>query len=200
MYTISKFKMMNTIYLFIVVIALFVLLVVIWYIITSNNLIAKRNRMAQCQSSICVMLKQRNSLIPNLVATVKIYMGHENQTLTRIAELRAQATVASSEAEQIKAGNELSALLPRLQLSVENYPDLKANGQFINLQHAIEEMEMQLQAIRRTYNAAVVDYNNYIEMFPSSWVATRKKHALGLLIEIPESEAADINVNNLFNN
>lgn len=148
-----------------------IILLVLWYIWTANNLIAKRNRVKQCRSGICVALKQRNDMIPNLVAAVKSYMGHENETLTRIAELRSRTFQPSQETEQIRTGNELSSLISKLQLSVEDYPELKASEQFTRLQRSIEDMELQLQAIRRTYNAAVTDYNNSIEMFPSSIVA-----------------------------
>lgn len=175
-----------------------VVLFALWYIVTGNNLIARRNRMEQCRSSICVLLRQRNDMLPNLVAAAKAYMGHENQTLTRITELRAKATEAASEQQQIEGGNAVSSLLPKLQLAVENYPELKADKQFVSLHYSIEEMEQQLQAIRRTYNAAVTDYNNGIQMFPSSWVAARKGFALGELIEIPEAEKQNVNVGELF--
>ena len=174
-------------------IALFILLL-LWYIWTNNNLIAKRNRVKQCRSGICVALKQRNDMIPNLVAAVKSYMGHENQTLTRITELRSGISASTSENEQIKTGNELSSLLSKLHISVEDYPELKASEQFHRLQENIEDMELQLQAIRRTYNAAVTDYNNVIEMFPSSIVARQHRHHQEELIEIPESEQQNINV------
>lgn len=181
-----------------IVLASAVVLFGLWFVVTSNSLIAKRNRVKQCRSGICVALKQRNDMIPNLVASVKTYMGHENETLTRITELRARAAASTDEAEQIQAGNQLSALLPRLQVGVENYPELKANENFIRLQDAIEEMELQLQAIRRTYNAAVVEYNNAVEMFPSSWVAARKGHACEEMIEIPEAEKVNVDVARLF--
>ncbi|MDE6003606.1 MAG: LemA family protein, partial [Prevotella sp.] len=100
--------------------------------------------------------------------------------------------------EQIKGGTEISSLLTRLQVSVEDYPELKSNEQFINLQCQIEEMENELQAIRRTYNAAVTDYNNSIEMFPSSIIASWRKHEQQELIEIPESEMRNVNVTELF--
>lgn len=175
-----------------------VVLLVLWYIWTSNNLIAKRNRVKQCRSGICVALKQRNDMIPNLVAAVKSYMGHENETLIRITELRSRTFQPSQEVEQIKSGNELSALLSKLQLSVEDYPELKANEQFHHLQTSIEEIELQLQAIRRTYNAAVTDYNNSIEMFPSSIVAGQQNHHQEELIDIPEQEQRNVNVAELF--
>ena len=90
-----------------------IILLVLWYIWTGNNLIAKRNRVKQCRSGICVALKQRNDMIPNLVAAVKSYMGHENETLIRIAELRSRTFQPSQESEQIKTGNELSPIMLR---------------------------------------------------------------------------------------
>lgn len=173
-------------------------LLVLWYVWTANNLVVKRNRVKQCRSSICVVLKQRNDLLPNLVAAVKSYMGHESEVLVRIAELRSRMSAAVSEGEQIKTGGELSSLLARLNVSVEDYPELKADGQFHRLQANIEEMELQLQAVRRTYNAAVTDYNNAIEMFPSSVVARRQHHRQEELIEIAEEERRNVDVAALF--
>lgn len=173
------------------------LVILLWAVFTSNNLIAKRNRVKQCKSSICVALKQRNDLIPNLVASVKAYMGHENEVLTRIAELRSTVSTAS-ESEQIKDGTEISSLLARLHVAVEGYPELKANEQFMHLQGQIEEMENELQAIRRTYNAAVTEYNNSIEMFPSSIIASWRKHEQQELVDFPESEMKEIKVGELF--
>ena len=164
---------------------------------TNNSLIAKKNRVKQCRSGICVVLKQRNNLIPNLVASVKAYMGHENEILTRIADLRSRASNAT-ESEQIKSGTEMSSLLSRLNVAVEDYPELKANQQFLHLQVQIEDMENELQAIRRTYNAAATDYNNYIEMFPSSIIASWRKHEQQELIEFPESEIKEVKVGELF--
>lgn len=181
----------------IISIAVILLIILLWAIFISNNLIAKRNRVKQCRSGICVVLKQRNDLIPNLIGAVKTYMGHENEVLTRIAELRSKVASAP-ENEQIKDGTEISSLLTRLQVVVEDYPELKSNEQFINLQWQIEGMENELQAIRRTYNAAVTDYNNSIEMFPSSIIASWRKHEQQELIEIPESEMRNVNVTELF--
>lgn len=173
------------------------LIILLWAVFTSNNLIAKRNRVKQCRSGICVALKQRNDMIPNLVASAKAYMGYENEVLARIVELR--STVATgSESEQIKGGTEISSLLARLHVAVEDYPELKANEQFLNLQRQIVEMENEIQAIRRTYNAAVTDYNNGIEMFPSSVIASMRKHEQQELIEFPESEINEVKVGDLF--
>jgi LemA protein len=179
-------------------VAVLLIVLVLWVIITSNNLIAKRNRVKQCSSGICITLKQRNDLIPNLISAVKVYMGHEHEVLTRIAELRSQAEKAAREDEQIKLGGRLSSLLPKLALAVEAYPDLKASGNFRDLHVSMEEMEAQIQAIRRTYNAAVIDYNNYVEMFPSCLVARRQGHQTETLLEIPEAETVAVNAKDLF--
>lgn len=173
------------------------LLIILWTIFTNNTLIAKRNRVKQCRSGICVALKQRNDLVPGLVASVKAYMGHENEILTRIAELRSKVS-AASEREQIRGGTEISSLLSRLNIAVENYPELKANEQFMHLQLQIQEMENELQAIRRTYNAAVTDYNNAIEMFPSSIIASWRRHERQELVGFPESEIKEVKLGELF--
>lgn len=173
------------------------LIALLWAIFTNNNLIAKKNRVEQCRSGICVVLKQRNELIPNLVASIKAYMGHESQILERVAQLRSKSSSAS-EAEQIKNGTEMSSLLSKLNIAVENYPELQADQQFVNLQVQIEEMENELQAIRRTCNAAITDYNNSIEMFPSSLIASWRKHQQQELIEFPQNELKDVSVEQLF--
>jgi LemA protein len=143
------------------------------------------------------MLKQRNDLIPNLVTTVQAYMGYENATLLKITELRSRIQQTNIEQEQIRFGSELSRKLTDVNLSVENYPELKADKQFNRLQDSIEEMELQLQAARRTFNAAAVDFNNFVQMFPSSIIASVKKYQPYALITIPEAEKANINIQSL---
>ncbi len=193
----NDIRMTSTGMILIISAAVVAVLIIIWGIVTNNNLIAKRNSVKQCRSGICVALKQRNDLIPNLVASVKAYMVHEEHLLTTITQLRTR-TVAAPEDEQIRDGGELSTLLGRLNVAVENYPELKANTQFLHLQGQIEEVENELQAIRRTYNAAVTDYNNAIEMFPSSLIASWGHHTQEELIEIPESEKQPVSVAELF--
>jgi LemA protein len=182
------------------VIAVIILIISLWFIATYNKFIAKNNRVKQTESSICVMLKQRNDMIPNLVAAVQNYVGHENATLTRIAELRSLMQQTGSEQEQIQLGAELSRKLADIKVAVENYPELKADRQFIRLEESIEEMEYQLQAARRTFNAAVVDFNNYVQMFPSNIIAGMKHYRLYELITIPEAEKVNVDVKALFNN
>lgn len=123
--------------------------------------------------------------------------GHENEILTRIAELRSKVS-AAPESGQIKGGTEISSLPARLQVAVENYPELKANGQSMHLQGQIGEMENELQAIRRTYNAAVTDYNNSVEMFPSSVIASWRRHERRELVEFPEGGMKEVKVGELF--
>jgi len=177
-----------------------IFILVLWYIFTYNKFIAKNNRVKQTESTICVMLKQRNDMIPNLVAAVKSYVGHENDTLTRIAELRSMLQQATGEKEQMELGAQLSQSLSKLKISVEAYPELKADKQFLRLEESIEDMEYHLQAARRTFNAAAVDFNNYVQMLPSSLVAGIKHYQCHELITIPEAETANVNVSALFNN
>lgn len=174
-----------------------IILAILWGIAISNSLIAKRNRVRQCRSGICVVIKQRNDLIPNLVATAKTYMRHERETLERITQLRSNRA-DMSEADRISRGAEISSLLGKLNVAVEAYPELKSNIQFRDLQAQISELEDNLQAIRRTYNAAVTAYNNSIEMFPSSIVASWRHHTPEALIEIPQSQQQPVDVARLF--
>jgi LemA protein len=170
----------------------------LWFIATFNKFVAKNNRVKQTESSIDVMLKQRNDMIPNLVAAVQTYMGHENGTLVKIAELRAAIGQTNDKHEQMLLGSELSRKLTSIKVAVENYPELKADRQFLRLEESVEDMECNLQAARRTFNAAAVDFNNYVQMFPSNLVASMKNYRLYELISIPEAEKANVDVNTLF--
>jgi len=183
-----------------IIIVAVVAIILLWFIVTYNKFVAKNNRVKQTKSSISVMLKQRNDMIPNLVAAVQTYMGHENATLVKIAELRAQMLQPHSEHEQMQLGTEMSKALANIKVAVENYPALKADQHFLRLFDGIEEMEFQLQATRRTFNAAVVDFNNYVEMFPSNLIASMKNYKLYELITIPEAEMANVDVKSLFKN
>ena len=182
-----------------IIIAAAAFLIILWFITTYNKFIAKNNRVKQTESTICVMLKQRNDMIPNLVAAVQNYVGHENLTLTRIAELRSLIQQTKNEREQMELGAEMSKKLADIKVSVEQYPELKADKQFLRLEESIGEMEYQLQAARRTFNAAAVDFNNYVQMFPSNMIASMKHYQLYGLITIPEAEMANVDVKSLFN-
>jgi LemA protein len=163
----------------------FLLLVVILY----NSLVGKKNRVDQAFGGVDAQLKKRHDLIPNLVAAVKGYMGHEKSTLVEVTELRAKALSASLPPDQkIALEGQLSQALRGLMVSVESYPELKASENFNQLQRALNEVEEQLSAARRSYNAAVTDYNNGIEMFPGSLLAGALGWARKSVFQAEEAE------------
>jgi LemA protein len=137
-----------------------------------NGLVVKRNAVDNIFASTDALLKKRYDLVPNLVATVRGYAEHERETLERVAELRAEALAGSLPPdEEIRINNELSQALFNVLGVVESYPDLKADENFLHLQRTLTELEEQISAARRAYNAAVTDYNNAIMTFPGNTVA-----------------------------
>jgi len=136
-----------------------------------NSLVQLRNRVKNAWSQIDVQLKRRHDLIPNLVETAKGYMSHERETLTAITEARAKAMGAGSVHDKGAAETQLSAAVSRFMLTVENYPDLKANQNFLSLQEELTATENKIAFARQAYNDAVLFYNNKIEMFPSNVIA-----------------------------
>ncbi len=168
-------------------------------IIVNNRIIGKKNQIKQAFGSIEIYLKKRFDLIPNLIAMLNKYLAHEKETLLKITELRSAAEKASGANEKIKASNELTHIIGGLNINVENYPDLKADKQFTNIEHELSDIEDQISAARRAYNAAVTSYNNTIEMFPASIVAGIRKDQPGTLLEIPKAEQKEINVNQFLN-
>jgi LemA protein len=117
-----------------------------------------------------VQLTQRYDLIPKLVETVKQYMGHERSLLEQIVRLRSQALSSRTPAEKIAADNQLTRAMGQLNVTMENYPQLRSSENFVHLQRSLNEVEEQLAAARRSYNA-VTDYNNAVQTFPSSLIA-----------------------------
>jgi LemA protein len=152
--------------------AVVVLLPMIYVVLTYNTLVALRNHIRDAWSNIDTELKRRYDLIPNLVATVKGYAAHEKDVLERVTELRAQC-IASQGApvEQAVDENQLVAALQRLLAVVENYPQLKADQNFLELQRELVETEDRIQASRRFFNGNVRDYRNKCQTFPSSIIA-----------------------------
>ena len=148
---------------------LFIILLVVLY----NTLVSKKNQVSNVFASIDALLKKRYDLVPNLVATVQTYMKHEKSTLTEITELRARAVSGKiSNNENIALDNQIARALGGIMVAVENYPDLKSNQNFLQLQASLNEIEEQISAARRAYNAAVTSYNNAIEMFPTNILAS----------------------------
>ena len=136
-----------------------------------NTLVRRQNAVEQAFGTIDVQLTQRYDLIPKLVETVKQFMTHERSLLEDIVRLRSQAMSSTTTAEKVAANNELTNALGRLNVQVENYPQLRSSDTFVMLQRSLNEVEEQLAAARRSYNAAVTEYNNSVESFPSSLVA-----------------------------
>jgi LemA protein len=163
-----------------------------------NGLIRRRNRVEQAFSTIDVQLTQRYDLIPKLVESVKQYMGHERSLLEEITRLRTRAIQSTTPGEKIKADNELSRALGQLNVSVENYPQLRASENFVQLQRSLNEVEEQLAAARRTYNGAVVDYNNAVQTFPSSLIASATGFGIRQMFVADEHKRGDVNMRQLF--
>lgn len=135
-----------------------------------NGHVSRRNAVDYAFSSIDVQLKKRWDLIPRLVETAKGYAKHEKEVFERVIEARSMAQSASGE-ERFRREGEVSQELPSLIALAESYPELKADAQFMNLQRNLTEVESQISAARRAYNAAITDYNDGVQMFPSSLVA-----------------------------
>jgi LemA protein len=153
---------------FLAIIFLFVMMAVSLY----NRLVRLRNNREQAFADVDVQLKQRHDLIPQLVDSVKGYMGHERGVLTEITEARSNAMKATTINEKIEAENKLSTALEGLKVSVEAYPDLKASQNFMELQNEISDIENKIAAARRFFNSATKELNVAIELFPSNLIAT----------------------------
>ncbi|HPR61208.1 MAG TPA: LemA family protein, partial [Prolixibacteraceae bacterium] len=144
---------MNPVLIAILISVAFILLV---FVFMYNNLIRKRNEVDNAFGGMDVQLKKRYDLIPNIVATVKQYATHEKELLTKVTEMRAKATSGNiSNEEKVALDNQISAGMKSIMVAVENYPDLKANENFMNLQRTLNEVESQISAARRTYNAVI---------------------------------------------
>lgn len=148
-----------------------VALAVIFFVGAYNSLVGLRNRVKNAWSQIDVQLKRRHDLIPNLVETAKGYMTHERETLSAVTEARSRAMGAGTVAEKGAAESQLTQALSRFLVSVEAYPDLKANTNFLALQEELTSTENKIAFARQSYTDAVNFYNNKIEMFPSNVVA-----------------------------
>lgn len=151
------------------IIFIFSLIVIFLY----NSLIYKKNQVRNSFSCMDVFLKKRYDLIPNLISVVKGYMDYERTVLKEITELRSKGMIENlTKDEKIDIDAGITNGIKSLWGVVENYPDLKANQQFLKLQAALNDVEEQISAARRSYNASVNDYNNAVQMFPASIVAS----------------------------
>ncbi|MBO7110160.1 MAG: LemA family protein [Prevotella sp.] len=175
----------------IIIVAVIVLLVFI-VIGIYNSLVKLRNNRENAFANIDVQLKQRHDLIPQLVATVKGYAQHEKELLTRVTEARAAAMSATGINDKIQAENQLSSALAGLKVSLEAYPDLKANQNFLQLQEEISDIENKLAATRRYFNTATRELNNKVQTFPSNILAGMFGFQKEPMFEVPREERASM--------
>jgi len=182
------------------IIAVAILVVVIVIISIRNSLIGLKNKVDYANGAVDAMFKQRYDLIPNLVATVKQYMEHERGLLEKLVELRSQAQQPNMNDEQRNDLNQqIDKTIKTFNIAVENYPNLKASEQFLHLQASLNECEGQLAAARRSYNAAVMNFNNAVEMFPTSIFASQMRYTVKPMITATQAEQQNPDVKNLFN-
>lgn len=163
-------------------------IVIVVLIIIYNTMLKKRNKVKTAFSSLDVMLKKRYDIMPNLVSMVQKYMTHESDLLTRLTELRAKAQNTNSIDESIEINNEIDDTMRKLNVSVEGYPNLKSNQNFLHMQAVLNDVEEQISAARRTYNAHVESYNTFIGMIPMNIFALIFRFKQYKLFEITETE------------
>ncbi len=152
-----------------------VALIIVWVIAAFNGLVRVRNRAQEAWADIDVQLKRRHDLIPNLIETVKGYAAHEKSVFEDVTKARTQALGAQSagnKEDMASAENALSGTLKTLFAVAENYPDLKANQNFLALQQELTDTEDKIQAARRFYNGMVMDLNTRIQTFPTNLIAS----------------------------
>ena len=172
------------------IIVLVLLLVIALFVISAyNNLVSLRNQVKNSWSQIDVELQRRFDLIPNLVETVKGYMNHEENVLTKVTELRTQWASVNSVSDKADLENKLSATLKSIMAVAENYPDLKANTNFLSLQEELQNTETKLAVSRQSYNNVTTVYNTKLEVFPSNIVANIFKFEKEDLFKIDNDEA-----------
>lgn len=165
-----------------------VVVIVVWVISAYNGFITLRNKTEEAFSAMDVSLKKRYDLIPNYVETVKGYAKHESQTLERVIAARNSAMGASTEEEKITNDNVLSGALRSLFAVAENYPDLKANQNFLQLQDQLQRIEEEIAGSRRYYNGVVNKFNTKTEMFPGNIIANIFGFKRKPLYEVDEEE------------
>ncbi|HEX9804493.1 MAG TPA: LemA family protein [Candidatus Dojkabacteria bacterium] len=153
-----------------------------------NSLIKLKNLVDEAWSGIDVQLKKRYDLIPNLVETIKGYAKHEKGIFENVAELRSRAMGAKGPEQQAKVEGELTSTLKTLFAVAENYPELKADQNFLNLQNTLQEIEGEIERARRYYNGTVREYNIRIEQFPANLVAGMLKFTKREYFEVENEE------------
>lgn len=166
---------------------IFVLIIAV--IVIYNSLVTLRQRVKNAWSQIDVQLQRRFDLIPNLVETVKGYMTHEQDTLSKVTDLRSSWAKAQTVNEKAVLDNQLSDVLKSIMAVTENYPDLKANQNFIGLQQELSSTEDKISYSRQFYNDTVTRYNTKLELFPSNVIASMFHFDKEVLFEVQNEDA-----------
>lgn len=173
-----------------IIVIIVVVILAAWLVSMYNSLVKMRNNRENAFADIDVQLKQRHDLVPQLVETVKGYAAHEKDTLERVINARNGAIGAKTIDEKIVAENALSSALSGLKITLEAYPDLKANQNFLQLQEEIADLENKLSSVRRYFNSATKEYNNAVETFPSNILAGMFGFRKEVMFDLGEQRAA----------
>ena len=173
-----------------IIVIVVVVILAAWLVSMYNSLVKMRNNRENAFADIDVQLKQRHDLVPQLVETVKGYAAHEKDTLERVINARNGAIGAKTIDEKIVAENALSSALSGLKITLEAYPDLKANQNFLQLQEEIADLENKLSSVRRYFNSATKEYNNAVETFPSNILAGMFGFRKEVMFDLGEQRAA----------
>lgn len=184
----NKIQIIKKCIINIIVGIIIILLPIIYVILKFNKLTKLLNNVKESWSSVDILLKQRADLIPNILAVVKGYSKHEKDTLTKITEARKEVLSAENKKESINANEKLSNEIPKILLLKEEYPELKANKNFMKLQNNLSEVENNIVISRSIYNKNVLDYKNNIEVFPSNIIASIFNFKPELFFEIDKEE------------
>lgn len=175
-----------------IIILVIVVILVIGCVSIYNNLVKLRNNRENAFANIDVQLKQRHDLVPQLVATVKGYATHEREVFQRVTEARSAAMSATSINGKIAAENALTGALSGLKVSLEAYPELKANQNFLQLQGEVADLENKLAAVRRFFNSATKELNNAVQTFPSNIFANMFGFHKEPMFEVPQEQRAEM--------
>ena len=173
-----------------IIVIVVVVILAAWLVSMYNSLVKMRNNRENAFADIDVQLKQRHDLVPQLVETVKGYAAHEKDTLERVINARNGAIGAKTIDEKIVAENALSSALSGLKITLEAYPDLEANQNFLQLQEEIADLENKLSSVRRYFNSATKEYNNAVETFPSNILAGMFGFRKEVMFDLGEQRAA----------
>jgi LemA protein len=172
-----------------IVVIIVAVILVIWGVSMYNGLVKLRNNRENAFANIDVQLKQRFDLVPQLVSTVKGYATHEKDVLEKVTAARAAAMSATTIDEKVAADKAMSSALSGLKVSLEAYPELKANQNFLQLQTELSDIENKLAAARRFFNSATREFNNACEVFPSNILAGMFNFKRAAMYEATENRA-----------